>query len=224
MDNTMCMKEGLWVSRIDSFVADAAQIHEVFEERKLDWVPVACHNWADTYPYCPQVKCRLGHTGKALLVEYDVHEESIRAEAEADNGRVWEDSCCELFLQPEAGGVYYNIECNCGGTMLIGCGRERDDRVRATNEQLLQVCRYSSLGRGIHALQQGDWHWQLSLKIPVEALFRHHISDLGGMTARCNVYKCGDLLPRPHFMSLAKVQTPKPDFHRPEFFVPCVFE
>ena len=35
---------------------------------------------------------------------------------------------------------------------------------------------------------------------------------------RANVYKCGDLLPVPHFISWNPITTESPDFHRPEFF------
>ena len=33
-----------------------------------------------------------------------------------------------------------------------------------------------------------------------------------------NVYKCGDMLPHPHFLSFFPIHLPKPDFHRPDFF------
>ena len=39
-----------------------------------------------------------------------------------------------------------------------------------------------------------------------------------GLQARGNFYKCGDGLPVPHFVSWAPIDTPNPDFHRPEFF------
>lgn len=218
------MKDGIRVPRIEYAVTEAEQIHAALETANVEWLPIACHNWAEQYPYSPEVRCRMAHTGMSLLIEYDVCEDAYRAEAESDNGNVWQDSCCELFLQPQPDGDYYNIECNCGGTMLIGVGSGRHDRVRATDEQLRPVGRWSSLGRGVHPLHVGDSHWQLALLLPVEALFRHSMTSLDGLAARCNIYKCGDMLPKPHFMSLSKVETPNPDFHRPDFFVPCTFE
>ena len=38
-----------------------------------------------------------------------------------------------------------------------------------------------------------------------------------------NIYKCGDLLPQPHFVTLFPIQAPQPDYHRPEFFQPLPF-
>ena len=104
-------------------------------------------NWKEEYPYAPQAKFRLAHIGESLLVDYCVTEESVAAVATHDNGRVWEDSCCELFIEPEAGGPYYNIECNCAGMLLIACGAEREGREPASPAILSGVKRWSSLGR-----------------------------------------------------------------------------
>ena len=35
---------------------------------------------------------------------------------------------------------------------------------------------------------------------------------------RANFYKCGDKTAHPHYLSWSPIDTPKPDFHRPEFF------
>ncbi len=58
----------------------------------------------------------------------------------------------------------------------------------------------------------------MTLVIPPEALFRHKITDWSGVEARINLYKCGDNLSHPHFLSWRPIQTDKPDFHRPEYF------
>ena len=190
----------------------------------IEWQRLDHSNWSDSYPYKPRVTFRIAHTGTAILLHYDVEENAVRAEATADNGAVWEDSCCEMFLQPEKQGGYYNIECNCAGTLLMGYGTGRSSRDAAAAEQLDTIDRWASLGRGRHPTEEGAFHWQIALVVPVTALFRHHIAQLDGTTARCNIYKCGDRLPRPHFLSWMPVGTDKPDFHRPEFFGACRFE
>ncbi|MBR5570284.1 MAG: hypothetical protein IKW10_05250 [Oscillospiraceae bacterium] len=35
---------------------------------------------------------------------------------------------------------------------------------------------------------------------------------------RANCYKCGDLTPKPHYLSWNPVTSPNPDFHRPQDF------
>ena len=45
-----------------------------------------------------------------------------------------------------------------------------------------------------------------------------------GLKVKGNVYKCGDMLPHPHFLSFFPIDLPKPDFHRPDFFGSVEFE
>ena len=46
----------------------------------------------------------------------------------------------------------------------------------------------------------------------------------GTITMMANFYKCADLTSTPHFLSWAPIDTPEPDFHRPEFFAPITLE
>ena len=60
--------------------------------------------------------------------------------------------------------------------------------------------------------------WTMYLEIPKQAMgFADHES-LAGQRVRANFYKCGDETPEPHFLSWNPIDTPKPDFHLPEFF------
>lgn len=56
------------------------------------------------------------------------------------------------------------------------------------------------------------------LAIPPQALFMHSLTDWSGLKAKVNLYKCGDKLSQPHFLSWKPISAPKPDFHLPEFF------
>lgn len=217
------------IAKLSSAPESAEQVVAMLDHAGIEWHNMSCHNWADSYPYCPTVRFRAAHTGTALLLNYDVCERSIRAEATTDNGAVWEDSCCELFLQLGEG--YYNIECNCGGALLVGYGLDRHNRKRAGSDITSAIDRWSSLGRRhiplTHMTQKdsanADWHWQLSLIIPVATFCHDSIACLDGLSARCNLYKCGDKLDSPHFLSWRPVGTPRPDFHQPDFFGDCKF-
>lgn len=210
----------------------------------VEYIAVDTLNWPDSYPYRPRVEVAMAHTGDCLLVHFRVQEDCIRAIAQDDNGRVWEDSCCELFIQPLSsdphppilGGNlpthYYNIECNCAGTLLVGAGEDRHDRRRASREVLNSVQRWASLtigrdaqpnGRHTIPLTEGAISWELALIIPASTLFLHQIEDFSGLHMRGNLYKCGDLLNTPHFLSRFPINTPTPDFHRPEFFGDLLF-
>lgn len=201
----------------------AVQVPAVLDQAGIAFQPIDRLNWTE-YPYKPQVEFRIAHTGDRLLVHYRVTEQSVRAVAPSDNGRVWEDSCCEFFLQPDLREpVYYNFECNCVGTLLLNCGKA-GDRHPAPKEVLDRIDRWSSLGRIPFEERMGTCSWEMALVIPASSLFNHLIRDFGGRTMHGNFYKCGDLLQVPHFLSWNPIQLPKPNFHCPDFFGELNFE
>lgn len=208
--------EPLIIPSLPSAPQKADEVRTLLDQNHVAWHPLQ-PNWAANYPYAPQARFRLAARADLLMVDYEVSEDHVRAAAPADNGRVWEDSCCELFVQP-GGGHYYNFECNCAGTLLIGCGAQRNNRELARPDVLAGVERYASLGRDSFGVRPQSGPWHLSLIIPAKALFRDVITTWEGRSMRGNVYKCGDLLPRPHFLSWMPVGTETPDFHRPDFF------
>lgn len=189
-----------------------------------------CVNWPEQYPYKPEVKVQIKKDDDNLYIHYRVREQSVRAVAEADQGRVWEDSCVEFFCQPNPeDGIYYNFECNCAGKLLLCAGDSRHDRERAPKEVTDSVWRYASLGyepfeerfpNDECRMQNAELgiEWEVKLRIPKTAFFKHNIQSLSDIRLKYNVYKCGDLLSVPHFVSLFPITTEKPDFHRPEFF------
>src|SRR3712207_2571305 len=97
----------LTVKRLQQRPTSAAHISDIFNNEGIEWQPIAHANWADAYPYSPKVSFRIAHTGDAILLEYDVEEDSVRAVAAKDNDSVWEDSCCEFFSQPAGDTMYY---------------------------------------------------------------------------------------------------------------------
>lgn len=174
-------------------------------------------NWAD-YPYRPDVRFRIAATDRGFVINYRVSEKSVAAVAEGDCGRVWEDSCVEFFSCPNpADGIYYNIECNCVGTVLVAAGADRHERQRAPKEVLDGIERWSSLGRENFSERKGDVSWEVVLLVPYNVYFKHDVKDAPARFT-ANFYKCGDLLETPHFLSWNPIGVEKPDFHRPEFF------
>jgi hypothetical protein len=185
--------------------------------------PVACVNWK-TYPYAPEVAVKIAHTPSHLLLQYHVREKSIRAQYTQCNQAVWTDSCVEFFVSLDGKKTYYNFEFNCIGTPLLRHNVRPHEGPIATPELLSVILTKSSLGKRSIAVQQGDFTWQLLVAIPYACFFAHQVSDLREQTLFGNVYKCGDELPDPHFLSLFPIHTPTPNFHVPEFFGELVFE
>ena len=201
---------------------DTAAVERAFAQTLPQ--PVACCNWPDDYPYAPQVSFRMFHTGELLMLRFEVEERCTAAATVDDNGPVWRDSCVEFFIAPDDGG-YYNFEINCIGTLLLAHRRQRTvDVVHASPEVLSLVGRTSTLPHEPFAERRGDNRWTVTAAIPVRALFLHSFDSWDGMEALMNLYKCGDDLSAPHFLSWSPIYTPSPDFHRPEFFRAVRFE
>ena len=182
-----------------------------------------CNNWPQAYPDSPQVNFAIAHNGESIFLEFEVREQWSRA-MEGMEGRVWEDSCVEMFLSPSPqDGIYYNLECNCAGNFLLRAGRDRHERVSPSPEVLSSIKAFSSVPGGPFEKKHLDC-WKVALIIPKEAFFLHDVKTLDGAHFKGNFYKCGDLLPQPHFLSYGPIDTPSPDFHRPEFFVDILFD
>ena len=205
------------VKKISAANVEACSLPKLFDEEKIDFQSVQCVNWAE-YPYKPKVSFRIAHTKDSILLHFKVREESVRAKYGEDNGSVWTDSCVEFFSIPAGDGVYYNMECNCVGRLLIGAGAGRSNRQHASQEVLDKVQRWSSLGQKDFEERIGDCSWEVALVIPYSAFFMHNITSLDGKAIRANFYKCGDKLQTPHFLSWNPIDLEKPNFHCPEFF------
>lgn len=208
----------------------AAEVPAALHRAGISWTPIAQAPWVHDYPYQPQAEVRVAHSGDALLVHFRVEEETVRAVAD-NNGNVWEDSCCEVFLRPTPSSPdYYNIECNAAAHMLIGHqhfnpeNEGKRETERAGADILASVQRWSSLGDEPFEAKATGEPWELALIIPVTALWCDKLSCLDGLSTKANFYKCGDKLPRPHFLSWAPLDHPTPKFHLPLQFGEVRFE
>lgn len=211
------------VKKISAANIEVCSLPKLFDEEKIDFQSVDCVNWEE-YPYKPKVQFRIAHTDDSILLHFKVYEASVRAKYGEDDGSVWTDSCVEFFSIPGGDNIYYNIECNCVGTILIGAGPVRNDRERASKEVTSLVKRWSSLGREPFEERIGETCWEVALIIPYTAFFKHQIKSLDRKEVKANFYKCGDELQIPHFLSWNPIKIENPDFHRPDFFGALEFE
>lgn len=191
--------------------------------RGVNPVAIACNSWAVAFPYAPDVSFRMFHTGSELVVRYDVSECCTMARVTHDFGRIWTDSCVELFVALDDSG-YYNFEITCIGRMLLSFRKVRPNPIDAPQPVVDTVRRYPSLGCEPFEERVGDNRWSLTAVIPATALFRHDVKSWSGLSVRMNLYKCGDDLSKPHFLSWQPIENPKPDFHLPQFFGEVRFE
>lgn len=152
--------------------------------------------------------------GDYLRVDFTVEEplKCFRAEVLEDNGNSWEDSCVEIFLKnPQNPGEYFNFEITSRGFVLAARGENRENRTKLNSVQLESVLRQKQVASVI-----GDFIcWGMSILIP-PSIFE--LTSFQGIALEGNIYKCGDKAETPHYLSAFPIDTPKPDFHRPEFF------
>lgn len=203
------------VQKINQTIADATEVADILDKAGVDYNPIANVNWEKEFPYKPDVKFRIAYTDNSILIDYVVDEKSVRAVAQKDGDNIWEDSCCEFFFKPEGSKDYYNVECNCAGTLLVAKGPDRNNRTWFAPEEMAKIKRYASLGREPFEEKDSNEPWHLSLIIPLSI---YGIKSLDGTTGMANFYKCGDNLTTPHFLSWAPINVPTPNFHLPEFF------
>lgn len=207
---------------IDGASVPPQDLAEIFSREGIVYHPIAEDTWKCSDAN-PEVEFAIAHTGSHILLNFRLADNEVRATETIDDGRVWEDSCCEFFLSPEGNDCYYNFECNAIGCLLLHAG-VKPDRPGAPGCILDSVRRWSSLGSEPFDNRTGSIKWQLSEIIPVSALFLHKIESFDGMQMTANFYKCGDLLTKPHFLSWSPIDLEKPMLHCPEFFGRILFE
>lgn len=172
-------------------------------------------NWPADYPYAPIVAGRIARTAEALLVSWRVSGLDLTVRNTRDGGTIWEDSCCEIFLQAPGCDTYYNIEVNAAGILLVGRGTGRGDRVLLPPEEMARITRKADVKAPVDIPNQ-VCTWSLTVAIPFQVIGLDPAHLPGKLLG--NIYKCGDKTPHPHFLSWSPIDTPAPDFHRPEFF------
>ena len=135
-----------------------------------------------------------------------------------NNSSVHQDSCVEFFVCPDGKLPYYNFEFNCIGTIHAA----RHKGTPLSDEELSQVKRYPSCGTRPFEELEGMFTWNLLVAIPLSLIGLKYEGK--PLAMKGNFYKCADLTTTPHFLSWAPIDTPEPDFHRPEFFADIILE
>ncbi len=173
-------------------------------------------NWQQQFPYKPLTSVMLAHTENTLYIKWHVNGIMLKAVYTEDNADVYKDSCVEFFCLLPDGKHYINLEFNCIGTCSASRRLSRTEDVQHLDKQeLQQIKRYSSLGSRPFCEIDGQFTWDLCVAVPFSIL---GIEPKSTRSIKCNFYKCADDTSAMHYLSWAPINTPSPDFHRPEFF------
>ncbi len=161
----------------------------------------------------PMVTAELFQTPNSVIVKFTVEEplDCYRAAVQEDNGRSWEDSCVEVFLQnPANPAEYFNFETTSRGFVLAARGTGRDNRQTLPLDAIAKIKRSGTAP----SVQDDSVYWSITVEIPAEIFGIKSFKE----PLRGNLYKCADKANTPHYLSAFPIETEKPDFHRPEFF------
>ena len=188
--------------------------------KKPQRYPIACCNWPEFSAQC-EAGVELSHSSDMLHIHYMVDEAAVVARCTADGQHVWEDSCVEFFFDPEGKGEYYNLECSCTGWIYLCKGTGRCGRIPLDDTALKSIKRRCTLPQEAFGRLGERTQWELWLDVPASVF---GLESFEGLRARGNFYKCADASPFRHYLSYAPIATPKPDFHRPEFFETILFD
>jgi len=207
----------------DSKPVDLDRVSQLLEEQAelhtLEQTP-----W-EAFRYKPKVQFRIAHSNNAIWLKYYVEEENILADNTEPNSSVSRDSCVEFFFDPLGNGKYYNFEFNCIGTIHLAYGPDRHSRTFVDPDQIHEkILIRSSLGDRAFEEKGGGHRWEMTMVLPAEILTSHSDIELRGRSSRANFYKCGDNTAVKHYVTWNPVGTPRPDYHRPEFFGTLIFE
>jgi hypothetical protein len=181
----------------------------------------------------PLVQARVLHDDQSLYVFFRVEDRYVRSVATNYLDPVCRDSCVEFFVEPVAGKGYFNIEFNCGGTLLLfyiedptrnpGGPTEFKKMTKVEKEIAEQIKVAHSMPNVVEPeiAEPTTWLLQYSVPISVFETYVGHLGTLPGRTWRGNFYKCADKSSHPHWASWAPLDAV--NFHLPKCFAPITF-
>ena len=190
----------------------------VIDWESIDKAMIDVYLWSDDYKpeaYAQVVYAATGDEKEGLYAHLVACETNPRAIYHKHNEPVFRDSCLEFFFTMNDAGKpfigYINIESNSDPTTLIGFGKDRYGRTPIVE---MGFEPFSVTGK------KTDGRWEIFEFVPADALKKifgiTKIDENTHMAA--NFYKCGGDHPIQPYGSWAPIDSPTPDFHRPEYF------
>jgi hypothetical protein len=211
--------------------SQAPQIDAVWNKKPwADVNPLQLARFMGSRPeHFPFVQAKLGYDDDAIYVIFKVDDQYVKAVHANHQDPVYKDSCVEFFFAPEADvdSGYFNLEMNCGGTMLFHHQRQRaTDVIHISDQDVEQVTVAHSLPKLVDPEIQKKTTWVVEYRIPFSMLrkYRNFHNPNSGETWRANLYKCADDTSHPHWLTWANVDFPRPNFHLPEYFGTLEFQ
>ncbi|SEM64428.1 Carbohydrate-binding family 9 [Mucilaginibacter gossypiicola] len=157
-----------------------------------------------------------------IRLGFDVYDKYLNSKKRNFNDDVHLDNCVEFFLRFPGDNNYYNFEFNCLGSIKAAYGPDRYQREFLQVNVLKQITQNLELSIS-NQNKTGLINWKINGYIPLQALHFNNITSIKNLVCEANFTKCGDNLTQPNYFSWVYIDTPVPDFHRPELFAQIHF-
>jgi hypothetical protein len=181
-----------------------------------------CHYMGCEPEHKPKTQAKMLYDEQSIYVIFRVEDRYVRAVARNHLEAVWEDSCVEFFFTPssDVSKGYFNVETNCGGTMLFRWNYPAGAYTHLSDDQRARVPIYHSEPKIVEPEDQRPTVWVVEYNFPIDILEKYCsiVRPAPQVVWRGNFYKCGDKTSRPHWLTWSVVDWPKPNFHLPQFF------
>ncbi|MEO2049307.1 MAG: carbohydrate-binding family 9-like protein [Pirellulales bacterium] len=174
--------------------------------------------------HLPRTQAKLLYDDKALYVIFRVKDFCVRAISKEHQDHVYLDSCVEFFFAPEdpTEKSYFNLEMNCGGTMLLHYQTiPRKVPLKLTKQEIARIEVAHSQPKIIDPEVIEPTTWTVEYRLPFDILKKRSstfVQPAPGVLWRANFYKCADHTSNPHWLTWARIDHPVPNFHLPQFF------
>ena len=177
----------------------------------------------DKPEHLPPTQVKIAYDERVLYVIFRVEDRYVRAVATGHQDSVYKDSCVEFFFAPgdDAPGDYFNLEVNCGGTMLFQFHQPaRDEHIEIPQSACSRIEIAHSLPSIIDPEIAEPVTWTVEYRLPLDILTPYCpiTQPAPGVAWRVNFYKCADETSHPHWLTWSPADNPSPNFHLPEFF------
>lgn len=206
-------------------ISSPPEINAVWD--KMPWSeiePLQLKEYMGDKPgYIPFTQAKMAYDDFAVYVIFRVEDRYIKAVHNKNQDPVYLDSCVEFFFTPggDIKNGYFNLEMNCGGTMLFHHQmKPRTDRAIISEDHIQKIDVAHTLPEIIDPEIDKETTWLVEYRIPFSVLSNYHsfTKPEAGSVWRANFYKCADETSHPHWLTWAPVDFSKPNFHLPQFF------
>ena len=157
---------------------------------------------------------------EGFLFRLSCKEKNPKAVHEGFYSHVYKDSCLEVFaIFDNTSKKYVNVEMNSIGASLVAVGENRHDRTPIDKV----------IGKPFPVkakIEENEWCAAVFVSCDdLEKIYGISKDDFKeGYEFYGNFYKCGDETETEHYVMWNRVETEKPDYHRPEYFGKFILE